>query len=98
MGERRKIAEAKYNEADKCYRDGNYAGALVLLEELIAEYPGERNLLFAQARALYKLERYEESLAIVETVIDEYGARCFEWCSFSFFYFSVTEFYNFLVQ
>lgn len=65
-------ARAKFQQADGLFQQRRYAEALLLLDELDEEFPGERRILYPKARCLAKLKRYDEAQALTETIIAEH--------------------------
>lgn len=61
----------KFREADSLYRKRRYEEALTLLEQLDQAYPNTRQVLFPLARTLARLERYPESIELLERVLSE---------------------------
>ncbi|MFA6244980.1 MAG: tetratricopeptide repeat protein [Candidatus Hydrogenedentales bacterium] len=67
-------AEQLYKQADALFRQGDFRQALQLLETLNAEFPDNRDTLYAQARCLIALGRAAEARKAVEYLIDFLGA------------------------
>ncbi len=58
-------AKEKFSEANRLYKAGSYAAALVLLEELRAAFPVEKNVLYAYTLCLQSLGRRDDALISV---------------------------------
>ena len=71
MGESK--AEVRFRQASQLYMDGRYEEALALISELDNEFPGSVNLLKAKARALAKLGRLSEAIAVCDRLERELG-------------------------
>lgn len=65
-------AREKYERADSMYRDGDYLGSLVLLEELDKHFPDKKSVMLSRARCFYKLRRYDEALTICDDILANY--------------------------
>lgn len=61
-----------FEEADRLFRSGQYAHALVHLERLNACYPNTKNVLFPMAMCMERLGRPEEALPICSTLIQQF--------------------------
>ncbi len=66
-------ATQQFREADQCYKDGDFEGALKILNELDVAFPSDRNLMYAQARTLGKVGREDEALALCDRLVSEFG-------------------------
>ena len=65
-------AMAQFNKADALYREGRYAEALVVLDELNALYPNTPNILLPRARCLYRLRRVREAIDVCNILISQH--------------------------
>ena len=62
----------KFREADALFKQGEYARALQLLDELNRAYPNEKRLLYAMALSLGKLGRRAEALQTCNRILERY--------------------------
>ena len=71
---REKLAQKEMENADFYYRKRWYASALIYLDKIIAEYPGNIHWIeakYMKARILYaRGERFEEAAGLLRDVID----------------------------
>jgi len=63
----------KFKRADQLFRDGAFAEALVLLEELDREHPKTRNILVSLAMCLERLGRQDEALPLAERLTRQFA-------------------------
>jgi hypothetical protein len=63
----------KFKRADQLFRDGDFAQALVLLEELDREHPDTRNILVPMAMCLDRLGRQDEALPLAERLTRQFA-------------------------
>jgi hypothetical protein len=66
-------AEAKFRSADEFYRAGRYKAALSVLDELDRAFPNERHIMLPRARALHKLDRRDEAIAICDELVTKHN-------------------------
>jgi len=66
-------ATAQFREADKLYRGGKFNQAMRILDTLNAEFPSDRNLMYAQARTLGKIGREDEALTLCDRLVSDFG-------------------------
>ncbi len=66
-------ATNQFRDADQRYRDGDFAGAMEILNALDVEFPNDRNLMYAQARTLGKIGREDEALSLCDRLVSEFG-------------------------
>lgn len=67
----RSDAEARFAQANRAYVEGDYDLANAILTELNYQFPGNINLMKARARALAKLELYDEAIDICDRLENE---------------------------
>jgi hypothetical protein len=63
----------KFKRADQLFRDGDFAQALALLEELDRDHPDTRNILVPMAMCLDRLGRPEEALPLAERLTRKFA-------------------------
>lgn len=68
-----KEAKRRFQKADKLYTYGRFEDVLAELDHLEAHFPDNHRLLNARARTLEQLQRYEESLAICDRLLNEFS-------------------------
>ena len=61
-----------FEEADRLFRSGQYADALVRLERLNETYPNTKNVLFPMALCMERLGRTHDALPICTTLIHHF--------------------------
>lgn len=66
-------ARERFSLADACYRRGQYAEALSILDELNSVYPNTANILFPRARCMRRLGRTKEALHICEVLQNQFN-------------------------
>lgn len=68
-------ARKRFEEADALYRAGRYSEAVVLLQQLNAEYPNQRNVLYPLAFSLAAVGRIDEARALKDTLVAQFDDR-----------------------
>lgn len=71
MGKRESLAQ--FRKADQLFREGNFIGALEILDELDRRYPGQKNIMLPRARCFTYLGQTEQALALCNDVIRKFG-------------------------
>jgi tetratricopeptide (TPR) repeat protein len=77
--EKAPTGKAAADKAREILDGGDPAGALALLEPILAKAPGDPNALYLSARALLLLGRLTEARARAEKVISEVGSYFVAW-------------------
>lgn len=72
-------AIARFHEADRLYRIKDYAGALQILDELYRDYDKSHHIINARARALARVERFDEALLLCDRLVDEFAYDKGQW-------------------
>lgn len=67
----RSNAREQFEEANACFRSGEFETALSILDDLANAYPNNRHVLFPQARCYAELHRFSEALAVCDTLVEE---------------------------
>ncbi len=70
---RSREARDKFNEADRLYREKQYADALVVLDDLDKEFPDTKNVLYPRAMCLARVGRFDEALDLCRQLKVEFG-------------------------
>lgn len=68
----RKEAERLFQQADQFYREQRYTESLEILDRLDRIYPNRHRVLFPRARCLAKLGRFDDALAVCQTLVSEH--------------------------
>ncbi|MBI4560271.1 MAG: tetratricopeptide repeat protein [Candidatus Hydrogenedentes bacterium] len=66
---RNKEATQKFRDADRFYKEGKYADALAILDELEDEFPNTKNVMYPRALCLRHLGQPEKAKAIAERLV-----------------------------
>lgn len=66
-------AEEDFAEADRLFRERQFEEALAILDDLNTRFPHQHRLLNARAKTLTKCGRYNEALAIYDSLVNEMG-------------------------
>lgn len=65
-------AEVFFSQADRLYRDRQYADALEILDRLDQEFPDTKRIMHPRARCLHRLGRTDECLQVLELIISRH--------------------------
>jgi hypothetical protein len=65
-------ATAKYNIAERLFREGQCAAALEVLDELNAAYPRTHRIMLARAMCLASLFRAQEAVLLCDRIIGRF--------------------------
>jgi hypothetical protein len=68
----RQEAKVRFQDADRLFRAKQYEQAVRILNELNAEFPDERHVLYPLARGLTGLKRFPEAREIAERLVNEF--------------------------
>lgn len=66
-------ATEKFKLSKKLFAEGRYQDALVVVNQLDAAFPGQKNILYPKALSLAKLKRYDDAKAIAEELVKRFG-------------------------
>jgi hypothetical protein len=70
---RSKEAKAKFVEADRLYKAKQYEAALTVLDELDAQFPETRNIIYPRAMCLARLGKFDKALDLCQQLKVEFG-------------------------
>lgn len=69
----RSEAREKFKQADELYKARKYEEALKVLEELDAEFPNLKNVIYPKAMCLARLRRWDEAIDLCKQLKVEFG-------------------------
>lgn len=67
------VYREQYKRADQLFKEGKYAESLQILDQLDQAVPNNKNISYARAMSLAKLNRRDEALAVCEFLIKNFG-------------------------
>lgn len=81
----------KQEEAAQCIRDAKFEQAIILLEELLMEYPKCWSAYNHMAIAFFQQGNYEAALDVLEDLLEKNPGNLYALCNQMLFYYSLGE-------